>query len=86
MASGYILIAVEPTTELDVYGALLKLKMAIEVCPVLGPVDFIVKVKADDLNDIATLVIKHIRVIPGVTSTKTFVEDEFLKNMRKMVE
>jgi DNA-binding Lrp family transcriptional regulator len=86
MACGYILVAVEPTAELEVYGALLKLNMAVEVCPVLGPVDFIVKVKADKLDDIATLVISTIRAIPGVTSTKTFVEDEFLKHMRQMVE
>jgi DNA-binding Lrp family transcriptional regulator len=86
MACGYVLVEVAPTSELEVYGALLKLKMITEVCPVLGPVDFILKVHADDLNEIAMLVIKHIRTIPGVTSTKTFVEDEFLKHLSKMVE
>jgi DNA-binding Lrp family transcriptional regulator len=86
MACGFVLISVEPQKELEVYGELLKLKMIVEVCPVLGSIDFIAKVKADDLNQIATLVIKHIRGIPGVTSTKTFVEDEFMKHMRQMVE
>ena len=38
------------------------------------------------VDDIATLVIRRIRIIPGVTSTKTFVEDEFLKHMQAMVE
>ena len=86
MASGYVLIAVEPTAELEVYAELLKIEVLIEVCPVLGAVDFIAKVKMDDYNEIATLVIKRIRTIPGVTSTKTFVEDEFLKNLKKIVE
>jgi len=86
MACGYILIAVEPTAELEVYGELLKLKEITEVCPVLGAVDFIAKVKMDTYDDIATLVIRRIRIIPGVTSTKTFVEDEFLKHMQAMVE
>jgi DNA-binding Lrp family transcriptional regulator len=86
MACGYVLIAVEPKSELEVYGALLKLKEITEVCPVLGAVDFIAKVKMDTYDDIATLVIRRIRVIPGVTSTKTFVEDEFLKHMQAMVE
>ncbi|MFH0816657.1 MAG: Lrp/AsnC ligand binding domain-containing protein [Methanobacteriota archaeon] len=86
MACGYVLIAVEPKAELEVYGELLKIEAITEVCPVLGAVDFIAKVKMDSYDDIATLVIKYIRVIPGVTSTKTFVEDEFLKHLQKIVE
>jgi DNA-binding Lrp family transcriptional regulator len=86
MAHGYVLISVEPKKELEVYGALLKMAMAIDVCPVLGSVDFIVKVKAPDVNRIATLVIDDIRAIPGVTSTKTFVEDEFLRHLQGIAE
>ena len=81
MTKAIILIVVEPSLELEIYEKLLKLKEAFEVTPVLGTVDFIVKVKGSDHNEIATIVIKKIRALKGVTSTKTFIEDEFLKEL-----
>jgi DNA-binding Lrp family transcriptional regulator len=84
MVCGYVLIVVEPTKELDVYGELLKMEEFVEVCPVLGPVDFIGKVSAKDHNAVALFVIKKVRRIKGVTDTKTFVEDEFLRHLKEI--
>jgi len=86
MTVGYVLVSVNPTRELEVYGRLLKIKGAIEVCPVLGPVDFILKMEADNHDLIAEIVLKRIRTISGVMSTKTFLEDEFLKNLQAIAE
>ncbi|MBI5001043.1 MAG: Lrp/AsnC ligand binding domain-containing protein [Euryarchaeota archaeon] len=86
MTVGYVLVTATPTRELEVYGQLLKIKGAIDVCPVLGPVDFIVKMEADDHDVIAEIVLKKIRIISGVVSTKTFLEDEFLKNLQGLAE
>ena len=86
MTVGYVLVTATPTHELEVYGHLLKVKGAIEVCPVLGPVDFIVKMEADNHDVIAEIVLKRIRIISGVMSTKTFLEDEFLKNLQGLAE
>lgn len=76
-----MLIVVEPSLELEVYERLLKLKEAREVTPVLGTVDFILRVEGEDHDDIAKFVIKKIRTIKGVSSTKTFIEDEFMKQL-----
>ena len=76
-----MLIVVEPSLELEIFEKLLKLKEVFEVTPVLGTVDFIVKVEGKDHNEIASVVIKKIRGLKGVSSTKTFIEDEFLKEL-----
>ena len=81
MTKGIVLIVVEPSMELEIYEKLMKIKEVIEVTPVLGTVDFIVRVEGKDHNAIATIVIKKIRGLKGVSSTKTFVEDEFLKEL-----
>ncbi len=81
MAKAIVLIVVEPSLELDIFEKLLKLEEVFEVTPVLGTVDFIVKVEGGDHNDIANVVIKKIRALKGVSSTKTFIEDEFLKEL-----
>lgn len=81
MARGIVLVVVEPSVELEVYEKLLKMKEVIQVTPVLGSVDFVVRVEGDDHNEVAGVVIKKIRGLKGVTSTKTFIEDEFLKEL-----
>jgi DNA-binding Lrp family transcriptional regulator len=86
MTVGYVLVTATPTKELEVFGRLLKIKGAIEVCPVLGPVDFIVKMEAENHDAIAEVVLKRIRTISGVMSTKTFLEDEFLMNLQAIAE
>ena len=84
MTKGILLIIVEPSQELEVFEQLLKLKEALEVTPVLGTVDFIVRVEGEDHDEIAKIVIKKIRIIKGVSSTKTFIEDEFMKQLESL--
>ncbi len=81
MTKGIVLVVVEPSLELEIYEKLLKLKEVMEVTPVLGTVDFIARVEGVDHNEVAAIVIKKIRALKGVTSTKTFIEDEFLKEL-----
>ena len=86
MVCGFILISVEPTKELEIYGKLLKLDNVEEVCPVLGAIDFIVKVKLASQEELANLVIYHVRKIKGVVNTNTFIEDEFMKNLQDLTD
>jgi len=86
MVCGYVLVSVEPTRELEIYGKLLKLKGIQEVCPVLGAIDFIVKVKLETQEELANLVIWHIRKIQGIINTNTFIEDEFMKNLQELAD
>ena len=81
MTRGIVLVVVEPSVELEVYEKLLKMEEVIEVTPVLGSVDFVVRGEGSDHNEVAGVVIKKIRGLKGVTSTKTFIEDEFLKEL-----
>ena len=81
MTRGIVLVVVEPSVELEVYEKLLKMKEVLQVTPVLGSVDFVVRVEGEDHNEVAGVVIKKIRGLDGVTSTKTFIEDEFLKEL-----
>lgn len=84
MTKGILLIVVEPSLELEVFEQLLKLEDLIEVTPVLGTVDFIVRIEGEDHDEIAKIVIKEVRAIKGVSSTKTFIEDEFMKQLEPL--
>ena len=84
MTKGIVLIAVEPSRELEVYENLLKMEETLEVTPVLGTVDFIVRIEGKDHDEIATTVIKKLRALSGVNSTKTFIEDEFMLQLASL--
>lgn len=66
----YILINTEPLKEHHVYTTLKKLSEVVEVHPLFGEYDQIVKIEADD-EDIGKLIINKIRTIDGVLTTKT---------------
>lgn len=84
MAKAYVLISVEPGKEMEAYRGFKKVKGVLEATPLLGDIDFILIVEAETTNDIAHIVINHIRRVNGVVSTKTLVEDEFLKNFEDL--
>ena len=86
MTKGYVLINIEPGREMDVYQQLMKLQGSSEVSPLLGDIDFIVILETRTPNEIADIVVKKIRTIRGVTSTKTMIQDEFVKNFESLVE
>ena len=84
MVKGYVLISVEPSREMEAYRGFMKVKGVKESVPLLGDIDFILVIEAKEPNDIARIVIKYIRPIPGVVSTKTLVEDDFLKHFEEL--
>jgi DNA-binding Lrp family transcriptional regulator len=86
MTKGYVLINIEPGREMHVYQQLMKLKGASDVSPLLGDIDFIIILETNNPNDIADIVVKKIRTIQGVVSTKTMIQDDFVKNFESLVE
>ncbi len=84
MVRGFVLVSVEPGKEMVAYRGFKKSKDVKEAIPLLGDIDFILILEAKEPNEIARTVIKHIRSIRGVVSTKTLVEDEFLKHFEEL--
>ena len=77
MATGFVLIYVEPGSEIEVHKAASKMEFVSEVNVLFGDHDLIVKVEADSVGDIARMVVESIRSIPGVMTTKTLACAEF---------
>jgi DNA-binding Lrp family transcriptional regulator len=85
MARGFVLISVEPGKEMEAYKGFKKIKGVVEATPLLGDIDFILIIEAEKPNDIAKIVVNKVRHIIGVVSTKTLVEDEFLKHFEDLM-
>jgi len=86
MVKGFVLISVEPGKEMEAYSGFSKAKDVVEATPLLGDIDFLLVLEAKEPNQIARIVIKSIRTIPGVVSTKTLIEDEFLKHFEELAD
>mgnify|MGYP000161303046 FL=1 len=71
MATGYVLIDVEPGTERRVHQTLLALSCVTDATVLFGDHDLIAKLEGGDLGFIAKAVVNEIRIIEGVRSTKT---------------
>tara|TARA_Y100001970_G_scaffold53658_2_gene67983 strand:+ start:18989 stop:19222 length:234 start_codon:yes stop_codon:yes gene_type:complete len=71
MSVGYVLVNVDPGAELDVFNTVSKFPFVIDANLLFGDHDLILKIEANDMGDIARLVVKSIRSIPGVSNTKT---------------
>tara|TARA_B100000902_G_scaffold3881_1_gene4993 strand:- start:22994 stop:23227 length:234 start_codon:yes stop_codon:yes gene_type:complete len=71
MSVGYILVNVEPGAELEVLNSASKLPFVIDANLLFGDHDLILKIQAENMRDIAQLVVKSIRSMSGVTNTKT---------------
>ena len=76
MATGYVLINVEPGHEFQVHGTIADLDLIEDATILFGEYDVIAKIVADELHDIASLVVESIRQIPGVVNTKTLAGAE----------
>ena len=85
MTKGYVLVGIEPGREMETYEAFLKLQGIREVTPLLGDIDFILMLVMDSEEDIASMVVKKIRTVPGVVSTKTMIEDKFVKEFETLM-
>jgi len=84
MARGFVLITVKPGKEMEAYRGFSSAKGVVEANPLLGDIDFLLIIEEKDPNDIAKIVIKNIRTIPGVVSSKTLIQDEFLKQFEDL--
>jgi DNA-binding Lrp family transcriptional regulator len=84
MARGFVLVSVEPGTEMEAYKSFRRIKGVVETNPLLGYIDFLLIVQAETTNELAGIVINQIRRVGGVVSTKTLVEDEFLKHFEDL--
>ena len=65
------MISTRPSMEKQVYDKLEKDPEIIEMHPLFGEYDIIVKVEAKDFNGVAKIVLENIRSIDGVLNTQT---------------
>lgn len=85
MIKGYVLINVEPGREMETYEAFMKIDGIVDVTPLLGDIDFILIIERNTQDEIASTVIKKVRPILGVISTKTMIQDEFVKHFEVLL-
>ncbi len=78
MATGFALITISPLHEKTVYEALKNMPSVIEVHPLFGEYDILVKIESGNIDEIGSVVIKRIRSLKGVVDTKTLVSTSSL--------
>ena len=83
MARGFVLISVVPGKEMEAFRGFKRIKGVVEATPLLGNIDFLLIIETNTMKDIADIVEK-VRRVSGVTSTKTLIQDEFLKHFEDL--
>ena len=73
----FVLIKVKPGLEFWIYSRLSNEPEFKEMYPLFGDFDFLVKIVANDLEGIGSVVINKIRIINGVIDTITLTEMQF---------
>jgi len=73
MISAYIFLKVKPNKDREVIGKIRKLSKVKEVTSVYGEYDLIVKVEAESLEDLDSIVFDSIRAIQEVDATTTCI-------------
>ena len=73
MATGFALLSISPLREKDVYDILKNVPEILEVHPLFGEYDILLKIECDSIDAIGDIVIKKIRSIKGVMDTKTLI-------------
>ena len=86
MTKGYVLVVVTPGREMLAYEAFKNIKEVTEVSPLLGDIDFLIALETKDPEAFAKIVINKIRSIVGVQSTKTLIQDDFVKQFERLME
>ena len=79
MAIGFVLVHAAPAHEHKVYTKLSKVSEVVEVHPLFGEYDLIVKVEPEDFEKLGDIVVNKIRSIDGVIDTKTLTGAQSLK-------
>ena len=73
MATGFALLSISPLHEKTVYEQLSKIQEIVEVHPLFGEFDILVKISCADIDSIGGVVINKIRSLKGVVDTKTLI-------------
>ena len=73
MAIGFALLTISPLCEKEVYEFLKNIPQIVEVHPLFGEYDILLKIETNDIDSIGKIVINKIRSIKGVTDTKTLI-------------
>ena len=73
MAIGFALLSISPLHEKTVYEKLRQIPEIIEVHPLFGEFDILVKIEAHDIDSIGSIVINKIRSVQGIVDTKTLI-------------
>ena len=71
MSVAFVLVSTVPGKEHEVYNKISKINYVVEVHPLFGEYDLIVKIDALDYSELGKIVVEHIRKIEGVIDTKT---------------
>ncbi|MGA1848716.1 MAG: Lrp/AsnC family transcriptional regulator [Thermoplasmatota archaeon] len=71
MVIGFILISTSPSREQEVLQALTRMPQVKEAELLFGEYDIILKVEAGSMDELARIVLKKIRKVPGVLDTET---------------
>ncbi len=79
MATGFALLSISPLYEVEVYKKLKDTSEIIEVHPLFGEYDILLKIETVDIDSIGEIVISKIRSIKGVMDTKTLIGTNSLK-------
>ncbi len=79
MATGFALLSISPLHEKAVYEQLTRIPEVVEVHPLFGEYDILVKIQASDIDTIGNIVINKIRSTKGVVDTKTLIGTKSLE-------
>ncbi len=71
MSIAFVLVSTVPGKEQEVYNKISKINYVVEIHPLFGEYDLIVKIDAQDFSELGKVVIEQIRKIDGVIDTKT---------------
>ena len=77
MSIGFVLINTAPALEHEVYNNLSNIPQILELYPLFGEYDLIVKIEVENFEKLGEIVIDHIRSIRGVIDTKTLTGTRF---------
>ena len=78
MATGFALLSISPLHEKTVYETLRGISEIVEVHPLFGEYDILLKIECQDIDGIGSIIIKKIRSIQGVVDTKTLIGSKSL--------
>ena len=76
MATGYVLVNVEPGLEFSVFETVKELDKVEDATLLFGDYDIIIKVISEDMSSIAAFVVEKVRQVEGVLNTKTLAGAE----------